>query len=132
MSRGRPTAQLIDASTDAHLWAEKYSGTNNDIFDLQEQLSRRIVEALRVVLMPAEDSALAHHAFDNADGQAERSEILESVLRCRRRAGRPDSQAIRPVSSLRIRSSRRCAVNPFFTLGFPWRCQSPTVTALDG
>jgi TolB-like protein/thioredoxin-like negative regulator of GroEL len=62
----RITAQLIDASTDAHLWAEKYSGTNEDIFDLQEQLSRRIVEALRVVLTPAENSALAHHTFDNA------------------------------------------------------------------
>jgi eukaryotic-like serine/threonine-protein kinase len=62
----RITAQLIDASTDAHLWAEKYSGTNDDIFDLQERLSRRIVSALRVVLTPAEDSALAHHAFDKA------------------------------------------------------------------
>jgi serine/threonine protein kinase len=62
----RITAQLIDASTDVHLWAEKYSGTNDDIFDLQEQLSRRIVGALRVALTPAEDSALARHTFHNA------------------------------------------------------------------
>jgi eukaryotic-like serine/threonine-protein kinase len=62
----RITAQLIDGATDAHLWAEKYSGTTDDVFDLQEQLSRRIVDALRVVLTPAEKSALAHHSFDNA------------------------------------------------------------------
>ncbi|MFC1639807.1 protein kinase, partial [Gemmatimonadota bacterium] len=31
----RITAQLIDATTDAHLWAEKYNGTTEDVFDLQ-------------------------------------------------------------------------------------------------
>jgi eukaryotic-like serine/threonine-protein kinase len=62
----RITAQLIDAATDAHLWAEKYGGTLDDVFELQERLSRRIVDALRVVLTPAEESALAHHTFDNA------------------------------------------------------------------
>ena len=55
----RITAQLIDAATDAHLWAEKYSGTLDDVFDLQEQLSRRIVDALRGALTPEEDRRLA-------------------------------------------------------------------------
>ena len=55
----RITAQLIDAATDAHLWAEKYSGTLDDVFDLQERLSRRIVDALRIALTPEEDRALA-------------------------------------------------------------------------
>ena len=32
----RITAQLIDAKTDAHLWTKKYSGTLDDIFDIQE------------------------------------------------------------------------------------------------
>ena len=58
----RITAQLIDATTDAHLWAEKYSGTLEDVFDLQEQISRRIVEALKVALAPDEDRRLAAHA----------------------------------------------------------------------
>ena len=43
----RITAQLIDTETEAHLWGEKYSGTVDDVFDLQERLSRQIVEALR-------------------------------------------------------------------------------------
>lgn len=42
----RITAQLIDATTDEHLWAEKYSGTLDDVFDIQENGSRSIVEAL--------------------------------------------------------------------------------------
>ena len=55
----RITAQLIDTETDAHLWAEKYSGTVDDVFDLQERLSRQIVEALEITLSPPEDREIA-------------------------------------------------------------------------
>jgi serine/threonine protein kinase/tetratricopeptide (TPR) repeat protein len=55
----RITAQLIEAATDAHLWAEKYTGTFDDVFDMQENVSRAIVEALKVQLTPAEDRKLA-------------------------------------------------------------------------
>ena len=55
----RITAQLIDAETEAHLWGEKYSGTVEDVFDLQERLSRRIVEALEITLSPPEDREIA-------------------------------------------------------------------------
>jgi serine/threonine-protein kinase len=44
----RITAQLIDGTTDAHLWAEKYSGTMADVFEMQEHISRTIVAELRV------------------------------------------------------------------------------------
>ncbi len=62
----RITAQLIDASTDAHLWAEKYSGTLDNVFDLQEQLSRRIVGALRLTLTPAEMQGLGERPMNDA------------------------------------------------------------------
>ena len=55
----RITAQLIDIESDAHLWAEKYSGTVDDVFDLQERLSRQIVEALEITLSPPEDREIA-------------------------------------------------------------------------
>ena len=58
----RITAQLIDATTDVHLWAEKYTGTLDDVFDLQEQLSRRIVEALKGTLTADDARRLAAHA----------------------------------------------------------------------
>jgi eukaryotic-like serine/threonine-protein kinase len=55
----RITAQLIDLETDGHVWSEKYSGTVDDVFDLQERLSRQIVEALRITLTPPEDREIA-------------------------------------------------------------------------
>jgi serine/threonine protein kinase len=55
----RITAELIDLESDTHLWAEKYSGTVEDVFDLQERLSRQIVEALRITLTPPEDREIA-------------------------------------------------------------------------
>jgi serine/threonine protein kinase/Flp pilus assembly protein TadD len=55
----RITAQLIDLESDAHCWADKYTGTVDDVFDLQERLSRQIVEALRITLTPPEDRELA-------------------------------------------------------------------------
>jgi len=41
----RITAQLIDAANDAHLWAEKYGGTLDDVFAIQEKVSGSIVDA---------------------------------------------------------------------------------------
>jgi len=55
----RLTAQLIDAPNDTHVWAEKYAGTLDDVFDLQERLARRIVEALKISLTSAEALRLA-------------------------------------------------------------------------
>jgi eukaryotic-like serine/threonine-protein kinase len=55
----RITAQLIEIETDAPLWSEKYSGTVDDVFDLQERLSRQIVEALQITLSPPEDREIA-------------------------------------------------------------------------
>ena len=55
----RVTAQLVDAAADAPLWADKYSGTLDDVFDIQERLSRQIVEALRLRLTPDEERRIA-------------------------------------------------------------------------
>jgi len=55
----RVTAQLVDAVSDEHLWAEKYAGTLEDVFEIQETISRRIVDALKMTLSPQEDRRLA-------------------------------------------------------------------------
>jgi TolB-like protein len=44
--RVRITAQLIDASTGAHLWADRFDGALADIFDLQDQIARQVVGLL--------------------------------------------------------------------------------------
>jgi TolB-like protein len=46
----RITAQLIDADTDTHLWTEKYTGVLDNIFEIQEKVSRSIATALKLKL----------------------------------------------------------------------------------
>jgi len=61
----RITAQLIDSITDAHLWAEKYSGTLDDVFDIQEQVSQSIAEAMKIKLVPEEKQKILARPIDN-------------------------------------------------------------------
>ena len=63
----RITAQLIDAAHDAHLWAEKYSGTLDNVFDLQEKVSREIVTALRLSVAGDEQIRLEKRSTDNIE-----------------------------------------------------------------
>ena len=55
----RINAQLVDVRSDEPRWAEKYNGTLDDVFDVQERVSRAIVDALDVVLSPQESAQLA-------------------------------------------------------------------------
>ena len=61
----RITAQLVDTTTDEQIWAEKYSGTMDDVFDVQERVSRAIVTALRVTLTASEDDRLSERPIKN-------------------------------------------------------------------
>jgi non-specific serine/threonine protein kinase len=66
----RITAQLINVATDAPLWSDKYSGTMDDVFEVQERVSREIVKALGVRITAEEARRLAErpiadpHAFE--------------------------------------------------------------------
>ncbi len=62
----RITAQLVDALTDEQLWAEKYAGTMDDVFDLQERVSREIVRALDVTLTSDEEQRLTERSVEDA------------------------------------------------------------------
>ena len=62
----RVTAQLIDAENDSHLWAEKYSGSVEDVFAIQEEISRKIAKALQLRLTDAEARGIAERPIDNA------------------------------------------------------------------
>ena len=65
--RVRITAQLIDGSNDSHLWAERYDRDLNDIFALQDEISRAIVDALKVKLLPEEKKAIERRGTENVD-----------------------------------------------------------------
>jgi TolB-like protein len=54
----RINAQLIDATTGGHLWAERYDGSLADVFALQDSVTQKIVSALAGELAPNERAAL--------------------------------------------------------------------------
>src|SRR5262249_3031336 len=53
-NRFRITAQLIDAPSGNHLWADRYEGALNDIFDLQDQITASVVGAIQPSVRSAE------------------------------------------------------------------------------
>jgi serine/threonine protein kinase/tetratricopeptide (TPR) repeat protein len=54
----RVTTQLFDAHTDTLIWGDKYRGSTEDAFAIQESISRQIVSALKVTLSPQENQQL--------------------------------------------------------------------------
>jgi TolB-like protein len=70
--RVRITTQLIDAESDAHLWAERFDCDTGDLFDLQTEITSRIANALGIELIAAE----AARPTDNPDA-------LDYILRGR-------------------------------------------------
>jgi adenylate cyclase len=66
-NRVRITAQLIEAATDSHLWAERYDRDLEDIFALQDEISEAIVSALKLKLLPAEKKAIEQRSTTNPE-----------------------------------------------------------------
>ena len=64
-SRLRITTQLVDAQTDFPLWSERYDREMKDVFEVQDEIARKIAEALRVTLSPQELEALAVKPTEN-------------------------------------------------------------------
>ena len=82
--RVRITAQLIDASTDEHLWAETYDRTLEDVFAIQEEIARSIAASLEAVLSPEEESSLSEVPTDNLDAYEEYLRGIEILTRAER------------------------------------------------
>lgn len=57
--RVRITAQLIDAGSDAHLWAESFDETLDDYFAIQSRIATEIASALHATLSPAQEARMA-------------------------------------------------------------------------
>ena len=65
--RVRITAQLIDGSSGDHAWAERYDRDLTDIFAIQDEISKAIVDALKLKLLPAEKKAIEQRGTSNVD-----------------------------------------------------------------
>lgn len=85
--RLRVTAQLIDATADDHLWGDKYDGSVEDVFAIQERLARVIVEALKLRLTADENRRLGDRPIANVHA-------YECYLRARQEAWRWRKDAI--------------------------------------
>ena len=66
-NRIRVTAQLVDANTGYHLWAERYDRELSDIFALQDGITMKILTALRVELTDGEQALLRHESTRNLE-----------------------------------------------------------------
>ncbi len=64
-ARLRINAQLVDAHTDFPLWSERFDREMKDVFEVQDEMARKIAEALRVTLSPEELEALAVKPTEN-------------------------------------------------------------------
>jgi adenylate cyclase len=72
----RINAQLIDAMTGVHLWAERYDGTMSKVFALQDQITQKIVSALKVKLTGGEKEQVGERGTDNIEAY---NALLEGV-----------------------------------------------------
>ncbi|MGB7101976.1 MAG: adenylate/guanylate cyclase domain-containing protein [Xanthobacteraceae bacterium] len=74
--RVRITAQLIDAGNGGHLWADRYDRDLTDIFEVQDDVTHRIVDALKITLSPTEKA-------QRSEAKASDLEAYELSLRAR-------------------------------------------------
>jgi serine/threonine protein kinase/Flp pilus assembly protein TadD len=109
----RITAQLIEAATDGHLWAEKYAGTLDDVFDMQEKVSRAIVDALKVELTPQEDRRLADRPIPSAYA-------FECYLKARREIWRFDASSVERGMEYLEQGLRALPDNPMLLAGMAY------------
>jgi adenylate cyclase len=65
--RVRITAQLIDGATGGHLWADRYDRSLDDIFAVQDEITGRIVDVLKVKLLPEELQGITSHSTTSVD-----------------------------------------------------------------
>jgi adenylate cyclase len=66
-SRLRITAQLIDGATGDHVWADRYDRDLDDIFAIQDEISKAIVDALKLKLLPEEKKAIEQRGTTSAE-----------------------------------------------------------------
>src|SRR6516162_7827470 len=79
----RVTAQLIDAASDTHLWAERFDCGAGDLFALQNEITGRIASELNIELIAAE-----------ADRPTDNPEALDYIFRGRAVRLRPNSRNV--------------------------------------
>jgi TolB-like protein/Tfp pilus assembly protein PilF len=106
----RTNAQLVDADTDAQVWAERFDRDMGDLFALQDEITQRIVNALNLEALAAEAARSTDHsdALDYifrgraASAKGPSSENLAEAIDLFERALELDSQSVEAQSRLAL------------------------------
>jgi adenylate cyclase len=77
--RIRITAQLIDALSGRHLWAEKYDRKIDDIFAVQDEITKKIITAMQVKLTEGEQAQAAAKGTNNLDAYLKFLQSMENM-----------------------------------------------------
>ena len=114
-NRVRITAQLIDAATGGHVWADRYDRDLTDIFAVQDEVTRHIVDALKVKLTPGEAARIAETPTTNLEahdlflrgrellpGQKKSREVFDQIVGLLSRAIELDPDYAEPYAGLAI------------------------------
>ena len=117
-NRVRVTAQLIDAETDVHLWAQRFDGDAGDLFALQYEITSRIAVALDLELV---DAAAAR--------PLERPDTQDYILRGRAARLKPPSRETRAEAVVLF--ERALALDPGSVAAQSWLAIALTARALD-
>src|SRR5262249_61638810 len=80
-NRLRITTGLVETRTGHTVWAERYDREMRDVFEVQDEIARKIAEALRITLSPQEQKAIAQKPTENP-------QAYDSFLRARSHARR--------------------------------------------
>ncbi len=107
-ARLRISAQLVDTSTDFQLWSERFDREMQDVFEVQDEMARKIAEALRVTLSPQELEALA-------DKPTENPQAYDLYLRGKRYARRLTRQDVEFALQM---FENAVALDPSFALAY--------------
>jgi adenylate cyclase len=81
--RLRITAQLIDAKTGNHIWSDRYDRELKDLFAVQDEITMRVIEGLRVELTEGEPGRIYSRGTDNLEAYLKVLKGLDLVLRFR-------------------------------------------------
>ena len=107
-ARLRINAQLVDTRTDFPLWSERFDREMKDVFEVQDEMARKIAEALRVTLSPEELEALAVKPTENL-------QAYDLYLRGKRYARRQTRQDLEFALQM---FENAVAIDPNFALAY--------------
>jgi tetratricopeptide (TPR) repeat protein len=111
----RITAQLIDASTGYHQWSRTYRRDLADVFDVEEDISKSVLQALTIVLSPDEQKRLARRPTDDENAY----DLYLQGLSLLRNA--PDASALDEGTGL---FRQALAIDPAFAQAYAGLCQA--------